>query len=84
MSYTISIPTELLKDIVDVNNRLVEINNRLQACSNRSPEVKGSGTSLKGGKDRPSLPSKKVILENRTKKYVEKKLKEIQSKRNSI
>jgi len=84
MTDTITIPTELLKDIVDVNNRLVEHYNRLQACSNRSPEVKGSGTSLKGGKDRPSLPSKKVILENRTKKYVEKKLKEIQSKRNSI
>jgi len=75
MSDTISIPTELLKDIVDVNNRLVEINNRLQACSNRSPEVKGSGTSQKGGKDRPNLPSKKAILENRMKKYVDKTLR---------
>ena len=44
----------------------------------RSPEVKGSGTSLKGGKDTPNLPSKKVILENRTKKYVENTLKKIQ------
>ena len=79
MTDTITIPTELLKDIVDVNNRLVEINNRLQACSNRSSAQFGAAeTSLKGGKDRPNLPSKKVILENRTKKYVENTLKKIQ------
>ena len=52
MSDTISIPTELLKDIVDVNNRLVEINNRLQACQTRSTASDGdTDTSQKGGKD---------------------------------
>jgi len=79
MTDTITIPTESLKDIVDVNNRLVEHYNRLQACSNRSSAIIGAAeTSLKGGKDRPNLPSKKTILENRTKKYVEKTLKKIQ------
>ena len=58
---TITIPTELLNDIVDVNNRLVEINNRLQACSNRSSAQFGAAeTSLKGGEDRPNPPSKKA------------------------
>ena len=71
MIETITIPTELYDD-------LVKVVNRLQACSNRSPEVKGSGTSLKGGEDTPNPPSKKVILEKETEKYVEKKLKEIQ------
>ena len=75
MSDTISIPTELLKDIVDVNNRLVEINNRLQACQTRSTASDGdTDTSQKGGKDRPNLPSKKAILENRMKKYVDNTL----------
>ncbi|MDC1265651.1 hypothetical protein N8009_02540 [Flavobacteriaceae bacterium] len=68
MTDTITIPTELLKDIVDVNNRLVEHYNRLKACSNRSPEDKGSGTSLKGGEDRPNLPSKKAKKYNEFKK----------------
>ena len=70
MRETITIPTELYDD-------LVKVVNRLKACSNRSPEDKGSGTSLKGGEDRPNLPSKKVILENKTKKYVEDKLNSI-------
>ena len=65
MTDTITIPTELYDD-------LVKVVNRLQACSNRSSAQFGAAeTSLKGGKDRPSLPSKKVILENRTKKYVD-------------
>jgi len=72
MIETITIPTELYDD-------LVKVVNRLQACSNRSSAIIGAAeTSLKGGKDTPNLPSKKVILENITKKYVENTLKKIQ------
>ena len=64
MTDTITIPTELLKDIVDANNRLVEHYNRLQACSNRSSAIIGAAeTSLKGGKDKPNLPFKKATWE---------------------
>ena len=71
MTDNITIPTELYDD-------LVKVVNRLKACSNRSPEDKRPGTSLKEGRDNPEPPSKKVILENKTKKYVEDSLKKIQ------
>ena len=66
MSDTINIPVKLLDDLVKVNEKLVDINNRLKAC-NRSVE-----TSQKEGRDRPKPPSKKTILINKTRKYLDK------------
>ena len=69
MSDTINIPIQLYDD-------LISLVNRLQACQTRSTASDGdTDTSQKGGKDRPNLPSKKAILENRMKKYVDKTLR---------
>ena len=71
MSDTIDIPVKLLDDLVKVNEKLVDINNRLKACNRRSV-IEATDTSQKEGKDTPEPPSKKTILINKTRKYLDK------------
>ena len=64
MSDTIPIPVELYDD-------LVKVVNRLQACNRSSVIIGTTETSQKQGRDRPKPASKKTILINKTKKYLD-------------